>query len=174
MRSLKLNKIEIMGDNPIKYWEKDKIFCELEIINPECTIKTANIEATNQDLNNFKMHIYSLFFFVFLLFFFSNFIRVLIARLSLCFRWKGDIRNIDTLRVLPILPSIFDNFSVLLKFEQNLMHNLLDLEMAVLDSFNLVSDIGGLVLFYFFFPFYISSRFSSALPVDKNCVDEVG
>lgn len=53
----KLEKMEILGENVIKYWEKDKILCELKIKNPEYIIKTKNIEATNLDIEDFKMHI---------------------------------------------------------------------------------------------------------------------
>lgn len=53
----KLEKIGIIGEDIIKYWEKDKVFCELKIKNPEYVIKTKNIEPTNQDREDFKMHI---------------------------------------------------------------------------------------------------------------------
>lgn len=35
----KLEKLEVLGETPIKYWELDKIFCKLDIINPDITIK---------------------------------------------------------------------------------------------------------------------------------------
>ena len=53
----KLEKLEITGENPSKYWEKDKLFCILDIINPEYKIRTAKIEATNDNKEDFKMHI---------------------------------------------------------------------------------------------------------------------
>lgn len=55
-----LDKIEIIGENPIKYWEKDTVSCKLDIINPEYIVRTATIEAMNQEMEEFKMHIMEL------------------------------------------------------------------------------------------------------------------
>ena len=41
----------------LKYWEKYKIQCILKIKNPECKIETAKIEATDKDIEDYKMHI---------------------------------------------------------------------------------------------------------------------
>ena len=52
-----LDEMEIIGEKPLKYWENNKVVCKLEIINPEYIIKTAAIEATNQDLEDFGIQI---------------------------------------------------------------------------------------------------------------------
>lgn len=39
----KLEKIEIIGENVLKYWDKNKILCKLEIINPDYIVKTEPI-----------------------------------------------------------------------------------------------------------------------------------
>lgn len=49
--------MEITGENPLKYWENNKVVCKLDIINPEYIIKTTAIEATNQDLEDFDVQI---------------------------------------------------------------------------------------------------------------------
>ena len=53
----RLEKLEIIGENVFKYWEKDKIQCILKIKNPEYKIKTVKIEATDKDREDYKMHI---------------------------------------------------------------------------------------------------------------------
>ncbi|KAL4579631.1 hypothetical protein LXL04_015785 [Taraxacum kok-saghyz] len=53
----KLEKMEIIGENVLKYWENDKVVCELKIKNPEYIIRTKNIEPTNEYINDFKLHI---------------------------------------------------------------------------------------------------------------------
>jgi deoxyuridine 5'-triphosphate nucleotidohydrolase len=52
-----LNELEIMGDDPLKYWDNNKLLAKLDIINLEYKIRTAEIEASNLDLKDFKMHI---------------------------------------------------------------------------------------------------------------------
>lgn len=52
-----LDKIEIMGENPIKYRGNDKIYCKLEIINSEYIVRTAPIEFSNDENEQFKLHI---------------------------------------------------------------------------------------------------------------------
>ena len=39
----KLEKLEIIGENVLKYWEKDKVKCILKIKNPDYKIKIAKI-----------------------------------------------------------------------------------------------------------------------------------
>ena len=53
----RLEKLEIIGDNVLKYWEKDKVQCILKIKNPDYKIKTALIEATEKDREDYKTHI---------------------------------------------------------------------------------------------------------------------
>ena len=52
-----LEKLEIIGENVLKYWEKDKVECILKIKNPDYKIKTAKIEATEKDREDYKTHI---------------------------------------------------------------------------------------------------------------------
>ena len=53
----RLEKLEIIGENVLKYWEKDKIQCILKIKNPEYEIKAAKIEAIDKDREDYTMHI---------------------------------------------------------------------------------------------------------------------
>lgn len=53
----RLENIQIIGEIPIKYWDKNGIVCKLNIINPNYIIKTSPIEATPKDIEEFKMHI---------------------------------------------------------------------------------------------------------------------
>ena len=53
----RLEKLEIIGENVLKYWEKDKVQCILKIKNPDYKIKTAKIEATEKDREDYKTHI---------------------------------------------------------------------------------------------------------------------
>ena len=41
----------------MQHWDSNQITCKLEIINPEYTIKTTSIEATNEDLKDFEIQI---------------------------------------------------------------------------------------------------------------------
>jgi len=49
-----LDKLEIIGERPLKHWEANHITCRLDIINPEYTVRTASIESTNEDLKEFE------------------------------------------------------------------------------------------------------------------------
>ena len=53
----RLEKLEIIGENVLKYWEKDKVECILKIKNPDYKIKTVKIEATEKDREDYKIHI---------------------------------------------------------------------------------------------------------------------
>ena len=45
----RLEKLEIIGENVLKYWEKDKIQCILKIKNPKYKIKTTKIKTIDKD-----------------------------------------------------------------------------------------------------------------------------
>ena len=53
----KLEKLEIIGEKPLKYWDKDSIQCKLDIINPDLTIKTGSPKYDTWIMEEFKMHI---------------------------------------------------------------------------------------------------------------------
>ena len=53
----RLEDIQIIGEIPMKYWDKNGIVCKINIINPNYIIKTSHIEATPKDIEEFKMHI---------------------------------------------------------------------------------------------------------------------
>ena len=53
----RLEKLEIIGENVLKYWEKDKVECILKIKNPDYKIKTTKIEATEKDKEDYKTRI---------------------------------------------------------------------------------------------------------------------
>ena len=53
----RLEKLEIIGENVLKYWEKDKVQCILKIKNLDYKIKTAKIEETEKDVEDYKIHI---------------------------------------------------------------------------------------------------------------------
>ena len=53
----RLEKLEIIGENVLKYWEKDKVQCILKIKNQDYKIKTAKIEATEKDREDYETHI---------------------------------------------------------------------------------------------------------------------
>ena len=52
-----LDKMEIIGERPLAYWDANEIMCKLDIINSEYTIKTAPIEANNEDTKEFDIQI---------------------------------------------------------------------------------------------------------------------
>lgn len=56
----RLDKSEILGQNPIKHWNKDRPTYKLQIINPDIQIRTAQIKATNEDLIAFREQIQEL------------------------------------------------------------------------------------------------------------------
>ena len=53
----RLKDIQIIGEIPMKHWDKNGIVCKINIINPDYIIKTSSIEATPKDIEEFKMHI---------------------------------------------------------------------------------------------------------------------
>jgi len=53
----RLEDIQIIGEIPMKHWDKNGILCKINIINPDHIIKTSPIEATPKDIKEFKMHI---------------------------------------------------------------------------------------------------------------------
>jgi hypothetical protein len=52
-----LEDIQIIGEIPMKHWDKNDIVCRINIINPNYIIKTSPIEATPKDIEEFKIHI---------------------------------------------------------------------------------------------------------------------
>ena len=53
----RLKKLKIIGENVLKYWEKDKVQCILKMKNLDYKIKTAKIEASEKDREDYKTHI---------------------------------------------------------------------------------------------------------------------
>ena len=53
----RLEKLEFIGENVLKYWEKDKVEYILKIKNSDYKIKTTKIEATKKDREDYKTHI---------------------------------------------------------------------------------------------------------------------
>ena len=53
----RLKKLEIIRENVLKYWEKDKVQCILKIKHPDYKIKTVKIEAIEKDKEDYKTHI---------------------------------------------------------------------------------------------------------------------
>ena len=53
----RLEKLEIIGENVLKYWEKEKVQCILKIKNLDYKIKTAKLEATEKDREDYNTHI---------------------------------------------------------------------------------------------------------------------
>src|SRR6266536_1076751 len=53
----KLESIQIIGEIPMKHWDKNSIVCKINIINPDYIIKSGQIEATHKDIEEFNMHI---------------------------------------------------------------------------------------------------------------------
>ena len=47
----------MIGENPVKLWERNKVYCKLEILNPDLEIKSKKIECDNVDRKEFEMHI---------------------------------------------------------------------------------------------------------------------
>lgn len=43
----RLEKLEIIRENPIKYWDRNKVYCKLNIINPDLTIKAQGLRYKN-------------------------------------------------------------------------------------------------------------------------------
>ena len=53
----KLAKEEIIGENPGKHWEKNRLICKLELKDSEFRIQNKKIESTNENLKEFELHI---------------------------------------------------------------------------------------------------------------------
>jgi hypothetical protein len=53
----RLEDIQIIGEIPMKYWDRNSITCKLNIINPDHLIKTCPIECTPKNIEDFNMHI---------------------------------------------------------------------------------------------------------------------
>ena len=53
-------KTSIIGEDPMKYWERDYIMCKLDIINPDLIIKTKDIQYNNFEQEECKNHIKAL------------------------------------------------------------------------------------------------------------------
>ena len=53
----RLEDIQIIGEMPMKHWDKNSIVCKINIINPDYIIKSGLIEVTPKDVEEFKMHI---------------------------------------------------------------------------------------------------------------------
>ena len=41
----------------MKYWERNKIVCKLEIKDPNFRIQNKKIESTNENIKDYEMHI---------------------------------------------------------------------------------------------------------------------
>ncbi|XBJ07272.1 hypothetical protein VPH35_012828 [Triticum aestivum] len=53
----RLESIQIIGEIPMKQWDKNSIVCKINIINHDYIMKSGPIEATPKDIEEFKMHI---------------------------------------------------------------------------------------------------------------------
>jgi hypothetical protein len=53
----RLEDMQIIGEIPMKYWDRNSITCKLNIINPDYVIKTCPIECTPNDIEDFKIRI---------------------------------------------------------------------------------------------------------------------
>ena len=53
----RLEKEEIIGDNPMKHLERNKIVCKLEVKDPNFIIQNKKIEFTNENIKDYEMHI---------------------------------------------------------------------------------------------------------------------
>ena len=53
----RLEDIQIIGEIPMKHWDKNSIICNINVINSYYIIKTSPIEATTKDIDEFKMYI---------------------------------------------------------------------------------------------------------------------
>ena len=48
---------EDFSNNPLKYWEKTKIYCKLEIIDPDKIIRVRPMIYSQEDIEDFKIRI---------------------------------------------------------------------------------------------------------------------
>ena len=53
----KLAKEEIIGENSGKHWDKNKLFCKLEVKDLEFWIQNKKIESTNENIKEYELHI---------------------------------------------------------------------------------------------------------------------
>ena len=53
----RLEDIQIIGEIPMKHWDKNSIICKINIINPDYIIKSGPIETKPKHIEEFKMHI---------------------------------------------------------------------------------------------------------------------
>ncbi|AXS67831.1 ORF3 [Dioscorea nummularia-associated virus] len=53
----KLEEIQIIGNDPLKYWEKNQIRCKLDIINPDLTIQDKPIIPSPEMAKEYEKHI---------------------------------------------------------------------------------------------------------------------
>ena len=51
----RLEKLEIIGENVLRYWEKDKVECILKIKNPDYKIKTAKMKKIEKIIRHILM-----------------------------------------------------------------------------------------------------------------------
>ena len=52
-----IEQAQILGENPLKFWEINNYLAELEIINPEIQIKIAKGDYSPQDKEEFQTQI---------------------------------------------------------------------------------------------------------------------
>ena len=52
-----LAKEEIIGENPGKYWEKNKLLCKLKLKDPEFRIQDKKIKSTKENIKEYELHI---------------------------------------------------------------------------------------------------------------------
>ena len=57
----KLEKEEIIRENPTEHWERSKIVCKLELRNPNFRTENKRIESINENIREYEMHIIELF-----------------------------------------------------------------------------------------------------------------
>ena len=53
----RLEKEEIIGENPMKHWERNKIVCKLGVKDPNFIIQNKKIKSTNEIIKDYAMHI---------------------------------------------------------------------------------------------------------------------
>ena len=49
----RLEKEEIIGENPMKHWEHNKIVCKLEVKDLNFRIQNKKIESTNENIKDY-------------------------------------------------------------------------------------------------------------------------
>ena len=53
----KLAEEEIIGENPEKLWEKNKLLCKLKLKDPEFRIQDKKIKSTKENIKEYELHI---------------------------------------------------------------------------------------------------------------------